>query len=101
MAGVRDDLRSEIVADVLVNAAGPRVAQVISKVAGLNGPSCARMVNGTHIVVDRIDHDRAYIFQNAPELGIGIRREQRAALACYLWDSHRKSPMASVERRSR
>jgi glycerol-3-phosphate dehydrogenase len=66
MENVRDGSRSEVVADVLVNAAGPWVSQVISEVAGLNVPSRVRLVKGSHIVVDRIfDHDRAYIFQNA------------------------------------
>lgn len=63
---VRDGSRNEVVAHVLVNAAGPWVSHVISEVAGLNVPSRMRMVKGSHIVVDRIfDHDRAYIFQNA------------------------------------
>jgi len=66
MEDARDGSRSEIAADVLVNAAGPWVSQVIAEVAGLNVASRVRLVKGSHIVVDRIfDHDRAYIFQNA------------------------------------
>ncbi len=63
---VRTGARSEIAARALVNAAGPWVAEVLSKVAGLNLPAKVRLVKGSHIVVDRLfDHDRAYIFQNA------------------------------------
>jgi len=56
--------RETIAARVLVNAAGPWVAEV--SVAGLgNDPSGrVRLVQGSHIVVRKLfDHDRAYIFQ--------------------------------------
>jgi len=62
----RDGRRFEISARALVNAAGPWVSEVLSKVVGQNDPSPTRLVKGSHIVVERLfDHDRAYIFQNA------------------------------------
>lgn len=52
-------------ARVLVNAAGPWVADVLAARVGINGRSKARLVKGSHIVVARLfDHDTAYIFQN-------------------------------------
>jgi glycerol-3-phosphate dehydrogenase len=63
----RDPAQYETVtARALVNAGGPWVADVISRVAGLNAPVKVRLVKGSHIAVDRLfDHDRAYLFQNA------------------------------------
>ena len=59
-------LRSEIQARVLVNAAGPWVADVIGRCIGANGAARVRLVKGSHIIVRRLaDHGRAYIFQNA------------------------------------
>lgn len=53
-------------ADVLVNAAGPWVDEVIGGVVGRNNARNVRLVQGSHIVVPRLfDHDRCYIFQNA------------------------------------
>jgi glycerol-3-phosphate dehydrogenase len=58
--------RSEIKARALVNAAGPWVAEVIGQCIGLNGSARVRLVKGSHIIVPRlVEHDRAYIFQNA------------------------------------
>ncbi len=58
--------REEIHARVLVNAAGPWVANVISQCIGSNGAARVRLVKGSHIIVPRLaEHDRAYIFQNA------------------------------------
>ena len=55
-----------IQAEVLVNAAGPWVSDVLSKVVGRNDPDKIRQVKGSHIVVDKLyDHDRCYIFQNS------------------------------------
>jgi glycerol-3-phosphate dehydrogenase len=55
-----------VTARVLVNAAGPWVADVLSGIAGLNATVKVRLVKGSHIVVDRLfAHDRAYLFQNA------------------------------------
>ena len=57
---------AEARARVLVNAAGPWVGQVLSKVAGSNAPARVRMVKGSHIVVPRLyRHERCYVFQNA------------------------------------
>ncbi|ABC92898.1 UNVERIFIED_ORG: glycerol-3-phosphate dehydrogenase [Rhizobium etli] len=48
-----------------MNAAGPWVANVISDVVGLKTNDRIRLVQGSHIVVNRLyDHDRCYIFQN-------------------------------------
>ncbi len=58
--------RSEIDARVLVNAAGPWVADVVGGVLASKTPAKVRLVKGSHIVTKRLfDHDRAYIFQNA------------------------------------
>jgi glycerol-3-phosphate dehydrogenase len=56
----------EITAKVLVNAAGPWVAELVSERLGLPLDAPVRLVKGSHIVVPRLfDHDRAYIFQHA------------------------------------
>ena len=53
-------------ARTLVNAAGPWVAEVISRALRLNSKLGVRLVQGSHIVVPKLfDHDRAYILQNA------------------------------------
>jgi glycerol-3-phosphate dehydrogenase len=55
----------EVVARILVNAAGPWVDQVISGVVGGNGPAQLRLVKGSHLVVRRFyDGDHAYLLQN-------------------------------------
>ncbi len=60
-----DGTKESIKAKVLVNAAGPWVGDVLTKVVGLNDPDKIRMVKGSHLVVDKLyDHDRCYIFQN-------------------------------------
>ncbi len=52
-------------ARALVNAAGPWVSDVLTKVAGSNRQGRLRLVKGSHIVVPRIsDGDHAYILQN-------------------------------------
>ena len=52
-------------ASVLVNAAGPWVADMLTGVAGANNSSKIRLVKGSHIIVPRLfDHDRCFIFQN-------------------------------------
>ena len=57
--------REEVAARVLVNAAGPWVAEVSEGVLHLPTPAPVRLVRGSHIVVPRLfEHDRAYIFQN-------------------------------------
>ena len=58
--------RRTIFAKILVNAAGPWVADVLSGKLRMNSQAKVRMVQGSHIVVRKLyDHDRCYIFQNA------------------------------------
>lgn len=53
-------------ARVLVNAAGPWVAEFLTRGARLNAPAKVRLVKGSHIVVRRLwDGPHAYIVQNA------------------------------------
>ena len=62
----RDGSRYGVTARALVNAAGPWVSDVVTRVLGRNIPARVRLVKGSHIVIDRIfDHDRAYTFQNS------------------------------------
>ncbi|QDG75779.1 glycerol-3-phosphate dehydrogenase [Labrenzia sp. PHM005] len=54
-----------VTASVLVNAAGPWVAEMLRGVVGANNSSAVRLVKGSHIIVPRqFDHDRCFIFQN-------------------------------------
>lgn len=54
-----------IKARVLVNAAGPWVAEVLSGCVRANAKAKVRLVQGSHIVVRKLyEHDRCYIFQN-------------------------------------
>ncbi len=56
----------QIKARMLVNAAGPWVAEVLGQRVRANSQERVRLVQGSHIVVKRIfEHDRCYIFQNA------------------------------------
>ncbi len=58
--------RREVCAHVLVNAAGPWVASVLTGVLHATAPAAVRLVQGSHIVVRKLfGHDRAYLFQNA------------------------------------
>ena len=58
--------QTTIKAAVLVNAAGPWVADVLNQRLRSNSTSKVRLVKGSHIVLKKLfDHDRAYIFQNA------------------------------------
>ncbi len=51
---------------ILVNAAGPWVADVLSGIMRSNASAKVRLVQGSHIVVRKLfDHGRSYIFQNA------------------------------------
>jgi glycerol-3-phosphate dehydrogenase len=51
-------------AKVLINAAGPWVADVINTKLQLNSKDNVRLVRGSHIVVPRLyDHDKCYFFQ--------------------------------------
>ena len=66
---VRDSVTGDtrtIRAKALVNAAGPWAGQVLGQTLGVNTAAKVRLVQGSHIVVNRLyEHDRAYIFQNA------------------------------------
>jgi glycerol-3-phosphate dehydrogenase len=58
-------VRETISARVLVNAAGPWVADVLTGTLRNNARARVRLVQGSHIVVPKLyEHDRAYIFQN-------------------------------------
>ena len=60
----RDGARRSVRARMLVNAAGPWVAEVIHGVAGLNAREGVRLVRGSHIVTHRLyDHDKCYFLQ--------------------------------------
>lgn len=60
------DLTETVRAGLIVNAAGPWVDLVLKEAFGRNKPSNVRLVQGSHIVVNRLfEHDRCYIFQNA------------------------------------
>ena len=52
-------------ARILINAAGPWVADVLAATQRPNAPASIRLVQGSHIVIPRLyAHDRCYIFQN-------------------------------------
>jgi glycerol-3-phosphate dehydrogenase len=54
-----------VTARILINAAGPWVADVMQGVAGLNTPAKVRLVKGSHIIVRKFwDGDQAYLLQN-------------------------------------
>ena len=62
----RDGRQREVVAKVLINAAGPWVGEVVTNRLGLPLDAPVRLVKGSHIVVPRLfSHSRAYFFQNA------------------------------------
>ncbi|MBE7733962.1 glycerol-3-phosphate dehydrogenase [Devosia faecipullorum] len=53
-------------ARMLINAAGPWVDEVINGVLGHKEAHHVRLVQGSHIVVNKLyDHDRCYFFQNS------------------------------------
>ncbi|MDX8511440.1 glycerol-3-phosphate dehydrogenase [Mesorhizobium captivum] len=57
--------KEEIRARLLVNAAGPWVDQVLAKAVGQNDVHNVRLVQGSHIVINKkFDDPRAYFFQN-------------------------------------
>jgi glycerol-3-phosphate dehydrogenase len=63
---VASGARETVQAKMLVNAAGPWVADVLSDKLGIAAHAKVRLVQGSHIVVKKLfDHDRCYIFQNA------------------------------------
>lgn len=52
-------------ARALVNAAGPWVSDVVTRVAGANSPRNVRLVKGSHIIVPKFwDGPHAYLVQN-------------------------------------
>jgi len=62
----RGPTRETIRARILVNAAGPWVADVAKITKRSDARAGVRLVQGSHIVVPKLyDHDRCYIFQNA------------------------------------
>jgi glycerol-3-phosphate dehydrogenase len=62
----RNGQRETVRARILVNAAGPWVADVLALTLGRDAPADVRLVQGSHIVVPKLfDHGRCYIFQNA------------------------------------
>jgi glycerol-3-phosphate dehydrogenase len=61
-----DQAPHKISARMLVNAAGPWVAEVLGQRVRANAAERVRLVQGSHIVVKKlVEHDRCYIFQNA------------------------------------
>lgn len=55
-------------ADLLINAAGPWVDEVLVGTVKSSNSKNVRLVQGSHIVVPKIfDHDRSYIFQNSDD----------------------------------
>jgi glycerol-3-phosphate dehydrogenase len=61
-------IRETATARVLVNAAGPWVAEVSEKVLRLPTPAPIRLVKGSHIIVPQVfEHDRAYLLQSADD----------------------------------
>ena len=55
-------------ADLLINAAGPWVDEVLVGSVKSSNSKNVRLVQGSHIVVSKIfDHDRSYIFQNSDD----------------------------------
>ena len=58
--------RETVKARLLINAAGPWVDRVLSGTLGQNGVGNVRLVQGSHIVVNKLyEHDRCYMFQSA------------------------------------
>ncbi len=54
-----------VTARILINAAGPWIADVVAHRLGQNGEAPVRLVKGSHIVVGKLfDDPRAFIFQN-------------------------------------
>ena len=62
----KDGTTRIVEARAIVNAAGPRVGEVLQGVFQSHADAQLRIVQGSHIVVPKLfDHDRCYIFQNA------------------------------------
>ena len=55
-------------ARLIVNAAGPWVDEVLANSFGKDGARNIRLVQGSHIVINKkFEHERAYFFQNSDE----------------------------------
>jgi glycerol-3-phosphate dehydrogenase len=66
LEGSQTGARRQVKGRVLVNAAGPWVAEVLSGAMRSNARAKVRLVQGSHIIVRSLfDHGRSYIFQNA------------------------------------
>lgn len=62
----QDGRRETVAARVLINAAGPWVGEVATKVIGGNTSAPVRLVQGSHIVVPKLfSHPKCYIFQHS------------------------------------
>ena len=62
---LRTKERREVLARMLVNAAGPWVDHVTNSLPGLDKLHRVRLVKGSHIIVKKLfNHDRCYFFQN-------------------------------------
>lgn len=60
--------QKKITADLIINAAGPWVDEVLRTVFGMNSVDNVRLVRGSHIVIKKkFEHDKCYIFQNADD----------------------------------
>ena len=60
--------RQQVSANLVVNAAGPWVDEVLRSVFGNNDAHNVRLVRGSHIVIKKkFQHDKSYIFQNADD----------------------------------
>ena len=56
--------KHQVTANLIVNAAGPWVDEVLRGVFGLNGVQNVRLVRGSHIVIrKKFQHEKCYIFQ--------------------------------------
>jgi glycerol-3-phosphate dehydrogenase len=56
----------QVTARMVINAAGPWIDRVLGEAAGVNDAHNVRLVQGSHIVVNKhFEHDRCYIFQNS------------------------------------
>ncbi len=59
-----EGLRKTVHSQILVNAGGPWVGDIIRSTIGSNSSKSVRLVRGSHIVTRRLfDHDKCYFFQ--------------------------------------
>jgi glycerol-3-phosphate dehydrogenase len=88
--------RTTVFGRVLVNAAGPWVADVLSGAMRSNAKAKVRLVQGSHIIVRKLfAHDRSYIFQNADgRIIFAIPYEQDFTLIGTTDQDYRSDPAA-------